>query len=73
MKINYDYQNLSVCCFLLLLDLFQVTTRLLSMRNIVDILRHPGFNNSLDAGHFLHGSHYTDELVATYLQLNKKY
>ena len=42
------------------------------MRNIVDLLWHPGFNNSLDAGDFLHGSHYPEELVATYLQLNKK-
>ena len=42
------------------------------MRNIVDLLRHPGFNNSLDAGDFLHGSYYTEELVDTYLQLNKK-
>ena len=44
----------------------------LSMRNIVDLLWHPGFNNSLDAGDFLHGIHYTEELVDTYLQLNKK-
>ena len=42
------------------------------MRNIVNLLWHPGFNNSLDAGDFLHGSHYTEELVDTYLQLNKK-
>ena len=58
---------------------FQVTTRLLSMidlslnlRNIVDLPCLPGFNSSLDGGDCLHGSHYTDELAATYLQLNKQ-
>ena len=76
-KVNKLWLPKAICMlFFLLLDLFQVTTRLLSMtistRNIVDLLWHPGFNNSLDAGNFLHGSHYTAELVTTYLQLNKK-
>ena len=38
----------------------------------MDLPCHPGFNNSLDGGDFLHGSQYTDELVAIYLQLNKQ-
>ena len=26
----------------------------------MDLLRHPGFNNSLDTGDIVHGSNYTD-------------
>ena len=37
----------------------------------MDLPCHPGFNNSLEGGDCLHGSHYMDELAATYLQLNK--
>ena len=37
------------------------------LRNIVDLLCRPGFNNSLDSGdclQSLHGGHYADDLAA---------
>ena len=42
------------------------------LRNILDISCRLGFNNSLDGGHCLHGSHYANDLAANWMQLNHK-
>ena len=39
-------------------------------RNIVDLPCQPRLNNSLDGGDFLHGGHYTDDLVGKYSFFN---
>ena len=42
------------------------------LRNIVDLPRRPGLNNSLNGGDCLHDGHYTDDLVANSMQLNNQ-